>query len=96
MRVLPLLLAATLPLPALVAAEPSPTKSLPLPGDVFQLAGRTAFLIPAKFVAPPSKPWVWYAPTLPGLPSDAERWMFERFTDAGISIAGSWAAAAAD
>lgn len=33
-------------------------------------------------------PWVWYAPTLPGLPSDAETWMFKRFLQAGIAIAG--------
>ena len=28
-------------------------------------------------------PWVWYAPTLRGLPGQAERWMFERFLKAG-------------
>jgi len=33
-------------------------------------------------------PWVWYAPTLPGLPSPEERWMFERFLTAGIAVAG--------
>jgi hypothetical protein len=33
-------------------------------------------------------PWVWYAPTLPGLPGTEEKWMFERFTAAGIAIAG--------
>ena len=33
-------------------------------------------------------PWVWYAPTLPDLPSEAERWMFERFRESGIAIAG--------
>ena len=27
-------------------------------------------------------------PTLPGLPADSEKWMFERFTAAGIAIAG--------
>ena len=31
---------------------------------------------------------VWYAPTLPPYPGEAERWMFERFTRAGIAIAG--------
>jgi Tol biopolymer transport system component len=34
------------------------------------------------------KAWVWYAPTLPGLPGREESWMFERFQAAGISIAG--------
>lgn len=66
-----------------------PNKALPLPGDIFLVQGHPAFVIP-----PPTKstnssiPWVWYAPTLRGLPSDAEKWMFERFTQAGIAIAG--------
>ena len=58
-----------------------------MPGEVFQLEGRTAFLIAAKSPAP-RKPWVWYAPTLPPYPAKEERWMFEQFTTAGISIAG--------
>ena len=33
-------------------------------------------------------PWVWYAPTLPGLPGPEEKWMFQKFLDAGIAIAG--------
>jgi hypothetical protein len=33
-------------------------------------------------------PWVWYAPTLKGLPGSVEEWMFERFLAAGIAIAG--------
>jgi len=70
------------------AAEPT-KKTLPLDGEVFELSGRTAFLIPAK--ADPhlvAKPWVWYAPTLPNLPGPEERWMFERFVAAGVSVAG--------
>lgn len=66
-----------------------PAKDLPLPGEVFLVAGRTAFLIPAKAnPAGRSKPWIWYAPTLPGLPGQEERWMFEQFRDAGIAVAG--------
>ena len=66
-----------------------PEKELPLPGEVFVIEGRTAFLIPATTgPAAESKPWVWYAPTLPDLPSESERWMFERFLKAGIAIAG--------
>ena len=66
-----------------------PTKPLPLPGEVFLLDGHTAFLIPAAQVAPGQPtPWVWYAPTLPNLPAKSEAWMFQRFTDAGIAIAG--------
>lgn len=79
-----LLLAATGMLPA-----DTPKKKLPLEGEVFEVSGRTAFLIPAKpDLHAASKPWVWYAPTLPNLPGSEERWMFERFQAAGIAIAG--------
>jgi predicted esterase len=67
----------------------SPEKKLPMPGEVFQVEGRTAFVIPPnKKSSDDSTPWVWYAPTLPNLPGTEERWMFERFTKAGIAIAG--------
>ena len=84
-----------LPLTSLHAAESGassgapPKKDLPLPGEVFLVSGHTAFLIPANTKAGVKlKGWVWYAPTLPGLPGQEERWMFERFRDAGIAIAG--------
>lgn len=86
-----LLLAGALllaPLASLRAAD-APQKSLPLAGEVFLVQARTAFVIPGKTGdQSESKPWVWYAPTLPNLPGDAERWMFERFHDAGIAVAG--------
>jgi pimeloyl-ACP methyl ester carboxylesterase len=67
----------------------APQKKLPLEGEVFTVQGRTAFLVPGKAIPDAkTKPWVWYAPTLPGLPGPEEQWMFERFRDAGISIAG--------
>jgi len=67
----------------------APEKELPMPGEVFFVAGRTAFVIPGKDVpADQAKPWVWYAPTLPGLPGREEVWMFEKFRDAGIAVAG--------
>jgi pimeloyl-ACP methyl ester carboxylesterase len=70
------------------AADP-PAKALPLPGEVFAVEGRTAFVIPpAPGTERKPTPWVWYAPTLPNLPGGAERWMFERFTRAGIAIVG--------
>ncbi|MCX7428185.1 MAG: alpha/beta hydrolase [Planctomycetia bacterium] len=76
------------PLAALHATE-APRKSLPLSGEVFLVEGRTAFVIlPEAQPASRPIPWVWYAPTLPDLPGDAEKWMFERFTHAGIAIAG--------
>ena len=94
MKKMKLLILASLLLPPLAAfcaaetnAPAAPKKDLPLPGEVFLVAGRTAFLIPAK-TSGPEKPWVWYAPTLPGLPSPAELWMFEKFRDAGIAVAG--------
>ncbi len=72
-----------------VAPAAAPIKDLPLTGEVFLVAGRTAFVIPgATNSASKSKPWVWYAPTLPGLPGKEEQWMFERFRKAGIAIAG--------
>ncbi len=70
------------------AADP-PKKSLPLPGEVFDLSGRTAFVIAADTDPhAATKPWVWYAPTLPNLPGPEEAWMFERFGAAGIAVAG--------
>jgi predicted esterase len=74
---------------ALGDAIAQPKKVLPLPGEVFEVSGRPAFLIAAK--ADPNaaaKPWIWYAPTLPNLPGPEERWMFERFRAAGIAVAG--------
>ena len=70
--------------------EAAAEKKLPLPGEIWKIDGRTAFLIPAA--EPPAagrpKPWVWYAPTLPPYPGDAERWMFEHFIRSGVAIAG--------
>ncbi len=66
-----------------------PDKQLPLAGQVFAVEGHTAFVIlPKQSVAGVPTPWVWYAPTLPGLPADSECWMFEKFLAAGIAIAG--------
>ena len=64
-------------------------KKLPLPGETFTIQDREAFLIlPDKPEVGRPIPWVWYAPTLRGLPATAEVWMFERFLKAGIAIAG--------
>ena len=69
--------------------EDKPAKALPLPGETLRVSDREAFIIPpAKAVEGQPTPWVWYAPTLPGLPGGAEKWMFDRFTAAGIAIAG--------
>jgi len=64
-------------------------KRLPIKGEVFTIQEHTAFLIlPEKPKANQPIPWVWYAPTLPGLPASSEKWMFARFLKAGIAIAG--------
>ena len=66
-----------------------PSKELPVAGEVFSVKGCTAFLIPPGEVAAGHKtPWVWYAPTLPGLPGPEEKWMFEKFLSAGLAVAG--------
>ncbi|MBC8405420.1 MAG: prolyl oligopeptidase family serine peptidase [Planctomycetes bacterium] len=58
-------------------------------GEVFRIGDRTAFLIlPEKSNSDDLIPWVWYAPTLPGLPGVEEKWMFEQFLSNGIAIAG--------
>jgi|GEM_PF-1493177 len=62
-------------------------KKLPLAGEAFQINGLDAFLIEPK-TTQSETPWVWYAPTLKNLPGKEEIWMFERFLNAGIAIAG--------
>ena len=85
-------LVVTLPLNRVWAADTAkPQKDLPLPGEVFEVDGRTAFVIlPAAENLHPNRPtpWVWYAPTLPGLPEAREKWMFERLLASGIAVAG--------
>jgi len=68
-------------------AIPKYGKVLPMPGEVFPVDGRQAFILMPDKISDPV-PWVWYAPTLPGLPGVEEKWMFERFLKAGIAIAG--------
>ncbi len=65
-----------------------PLKKLPVPGETFEVSGSEAFLILSQTSSARSKPWVWYAPTLPGLPGIEEKWMFDQFLASGISVAG--------
>lgn len=65
----------------------TPFKTLPMAGEVFSVKGCTAFVILPK-QANKEKSWVWYAPTLPNLPGNEEKLMFQKFLDAGIAIAG--------
>jgi hypothetical protein len=70
-------------------AMPKPSKALPIAGEVFSVKGHTAFLIlPAHVAAGKQTPWVWYAPTLEGSPGPEEKWMFQKFLDAGMAVAG--------
>ena len=65
------------------------SKKLPMAGEVFKVRGNLAFLIlPSGTTAINGMPWVWYAPTLPGMPGPEERWMFKKFMAAGIAVAG--------
>ena len=57
------------------------------PPTTFEVDGHKAFIIAAPEPAK-DKPWLWYAPTLPGLPGAGHQWYFERMLKAGISIAG--------
>jgi len=83
------LFAAAAARPAGAEAARPPDKKLPVDGEVFAVDGHAAFLIlPKDRPAGRAAPWVWYAPTLPGLPGPEERWMFERFLAAGIAIGG--------
>lgn len=67
----------------------TPKKKLILPGDVFFVNGREAFvMLPAKAKRTSPQPWVYYSPTLPGLPDRHEKWMHEQCLNAGIAVAG--------
>jgi hypothetical protein len=73
------------------AEEVKPKNALQLPQATLEVAGRRAFVIlPQEKNRNPHRPmpWVWYAPTLPKLPAVEETWMFERFLEHGIAIAG--------
>lgn len=71
------------------STDSAPTIIAGQPAVEFTVQGHRAFLIsPEANEKDASKPWVWYAPTLPGLPAKEETWMFERFLAAGLSIAG--------
>ncbi len=72
-----------------VCAQTQPAKPLPLPTETFQVADHRAFIFwpePAKRHTP--QPWIFYAPTLPGIPDQIEVWMDQKFLDAGVAVAG--------
>lgn len=54
-----------------------------------EVNNRKAFIISSEYTKTASRhPWVWYAPTLPGLPGAEEDWMIQHFLDNGIAMAG--------
>ncbi len=62
---------------------------LSLPGDSFKVLDRPAFVfMPEEAKRSSPQPWIFYAPTLPAYPDEAERWMHQSFLDAGIAVAG--------
>jgi len=58
--------------------------------ETLVLQGHQAFVVlPPDSRAPGRpQPWVWYAPTLPGLPDKHEAWMVDAWLAAGVAIAG--------
>ncbi len=62
---------------------------LALPKETFSVGDRPAFvLLPSEEKRATPQPWIFYAPTLPAYPDEAERWMHECFLEAGIAVAG--------
>ncbi len=73
------------------ADEPakSPVKALILPGEAFLVADRPSFiLLPNEELRKRPQPWIFYAPTLAGYPDEHEKWMHEKFLEAGVAVAG--------
>lgn len=71
------------------AATAKPVKELILPGESFLVAGRPAFIMwPEESLRQKPQPWILYAPTLPAYPDSHEKWMHEKFLQAGIAVAG--------
>lgn len=77
--------------------DPPPTvkpvpKQVLIRAETFDLEDRPAFrMLPESGTGNATagaRPWIFYAPTLPAYPDEAERWMHERFLEAGIAVAG--------
>jgi alkaline phosphatase D len=68
----------------------SPLTRLQMPHqERFEVSGRSAFVwLPEESLRQQPQPWIFYAPTLPAYPDEAERWMHEQFLAAGIAVAG--------
>ncbi|MFM7070854.1 MAG: alpha/beta hydrolase family protein [Planctomycetota bacterium] len=62
---------------------PAATAATPAKPGTDSADGKSSLAAPKR-----PQPWVLYAPTLPPLPDSHEKWMHERFTEAGIAVAG--------
>jgi pimeloyl-ACP methyl ester carboxylesterase len=83
----PAFLAATVLTITLSASGQESPRVLILPGERLIVAGRPGFVfLPPRRSSP--QPWVMYAPTLPPYPDGHEKWMHERFLEAGLAVAG--------
>jgi pimeloyl-ACP methyl ester carboxylesterase len=74
-----------------IALSPAVFAAAPIASERIEVEGRRAFVIlPPEANRNPHQPqpWIWYAPTLPNLPGAEENWMFERFLEAGVAVAG--------
>jgi hypothetical protein len=70
-------------------AKPGPPSKLVLPGENLTIEGHPAFVfLPDEAKRQRPQSWIFYAPTLPPYPDEAERWMHEQFLAAGIAVAG--------
>ena len=79
--------------PSSVSTKPKSTAAssrLVMPNtENFLVDGRPAFIfLPPEGKRASPQPWIFYAPTLPPYPDEAERWMHEQFLAAGIAVAG--------
>jgi pimeloyl-ACP methyl ester carboxylesterase len=84
-----LLTVIVFPLIVTTASGQESPKVLILPGERLTVAGRPAFVfLPPEAKRSRPQPWVMYAPTLPPYPDRHEKWMHERFLEAGIAVAG--------
>src|SRR5262249_28283407 len=70
-------------------ARVRPPPKLELSGENFAVSGHPAFVfLPEMGKRTQPQPWIFYAPTLPAYPDEAERWMHEQFLAAGVAVAG--------
>jgi dipeptidyl aminopeptidase/acylaminoacyl peptidase len=85
--IVPLLLLLAAPCFAQTKLEPS---QLLLPGESLEIEGRPAFIfLPPEEKRTEPQPWIMYGPTLlPQYPDKHEKWMHQKFVEAGIAVAG--------